>query len=274
MHTNGTDAAGSTIGIDQDDNYRFEDAYVGWSSGDMFGSLGKDFLDISIGRRQYTAGNGFLFYSQSSNGGKRGGYWLGDRHAADFMSLLTMKTHNVTLDLLYFESDDNPDSDTKCSGGTLDYSFDKWGGIGGGVYYISSDIDSRDSMTVYDIRYSLTPFATVCDNLSILKPITLEAEYVYEDADSDYDNGAGWYASIAYQFEQCPLTPTLTYRYARFEEDYDPLFYGFNDWGYWYQGEILGEYVLSNSNLNSHMVKLSVSPTDSITTNFFYITLS
>jgi uncharacterized protein YciU (UPF0263 family) len=73
--------------------------------------------------------------------------------------------------------------------------------------------------------------------------------------------------------------PSLTYRYAAFEgdnpdsgksQDFDPLFYGFYDWGYWYQGEILGEYVLSNSNLNSHMVRLSLDPLDSVHVNLFY----
>jgi len=70
-----------------------------------------------------------------------------------------------------------------------------------------------------------------------------------------------------------PGSSTLTYRYASFEatiparaksESYDPLFYGFNDWGYWYQGEVAGEYVLSNSNLLSHMIKLNVKPIESV----------
>ena len=273
MRTGNNDAAGSTNGVKQDDNTRVESAYMGWRSGDLFDSLGKDFIDVSVGRRQYVAGNGFLFYAESSNGGKRGSYWIGSRHAADFLALLTLKTGGFSADIFHLKADDNPNSDTRATGVTLDYGFDTLGGIGGGVYYITSDIDARDSMEVYDARYSLTPFAGLDaekDSFAFLKPLKFEAEYVYEDTDDGFGEGHGWYASAAYQFEKLPWQPTLTYRYASFDENYDPLFYGFNDWGYWYQGEILGEYVLSNSNLDSHMIRLSASPIESVTANFFY----
>ena len=65
----------------------------------------------------------------------------------------------------------------------------------------------------------------------------------------------------------------LTYRYAFFQgddpdtasnEDFDPLFLGFHDWGYWWQGEIAGEYFLANSNLISHLVRAQLSPSDAL----------
>jgi hypothetical protein len=71
----------------------------------------------------------------------------------------------------------------------------------------------------------------------------------------------------------------LTYRYAYFEgddpdtlanEDYDPLFPGFDDWGSWWQGEIAGEYFLSNSNLKTHMLRLHTTPTDKISTGLLF----
>ena len=55
--------------------------------------------------------------------------------------------------------------------------------------------------------------------------------------------------------------PKISYRYAFFQGDdpttavneaFDPLLPGFYDWGTWWQGEIAGEYFLSNSNLISH----------------------
>ena len=45
-------------------------------------------------------------------------------------------------------------------------------------------------------------------------------------------------------------------------EAFDPLFLGFYDWGTWWQGEIAGEYFLSNSNLKSHLVRAHVAPSD------------
>jgi hypothetical protein len=67
--------------------------------------------------------------------------------------------------------------------------------------------------------------------------------------------------------------PRLSYRYAFFEGDdpatpaneaFDPLFPGFHDWGTWWQGEIAGEYFLSNSNLISHQVRLHLTPREAV----------
>jgi len=278
-NTDGTDAAGSNVNHGKDaSDTRVEDAYIGWRSGDMFSSLGKDFLDVSFGRQQYVAGTGFLFFNESSNGKNRGAYWIGERRAAQFAGIVRMKTDRWQSDLVYLEGDDNPDSSTKVAGITLDYTFsDKLGSIGGGVYRADSDIDTRDSMKLYDARFSLTPFQAFAAP-DLLSPLRFDGEYVYED-NGDKLQAAGWYLSAAYVWDQTSWKPGLTYRYASFEGDnpnssksqnFDPLFYGFYDWGYWYQGEVLGEYVLANSNLNSHMLRLNVKPVEDVSINFFY----
>jgi hypothetical protein len=277
-NTDDIDAAGSNVGHGDDvSDFRAEDAYLGWRSGDLFSSLGKDFLDISFGRQQYVAGNGFIFYDQSGNGGNRGAFWIGRRHAANYAGIIRLKYDQLKSDLIYLEADDNPDSDTKVGGVTLDYSFNKIGSLGGGFYNVDSNIDTRDSMNLYNIRFSLNPFNAF--NVSpALKPLSLEGEYVYED-NNDQLEASGWYLSASYRWENASWRPNLTYRYASFEgdnpnsgksEDFDPLFYGFSDWGNWYQGEILGEYVLTNSNLNSHMVKVNVKPVDPLSINLFF----
>ena len=276
--TNGTDAAGSNVPYGNVTDTRVEDAFAGWRSGDLLSSLGKTFLDVSVGRQQYVAGNGFLFYSQSSNGQNRGAYWMGERQAAKFAGIVRLKTGNWKSDLIYLKADDNPNTNTKVGGITLDYAIsEEIGGVGGGFYVVDSDIETRDSMNLYDIRLSLNPFQAF-DNSPLLKPVKFEGEYVYED-NGDKLEASGWYLSGGYQWDDVLWKPALTYRYASFEgddpnsrksEDYDPLFYGFNDWGYWYQGEVLGEYVLSNSNLNSHMIKLHIKPVDAISVSLFY----
>jgi len=267
--TNEIDAAGSNIPWGNVTATRVEDAYAGWRSGDLFGELGKDFIDVSIGRQQYVAGNGFLFYNQSSNGQNRGAFWMGERQAAKFSGIVKLKSGDWKADLIYLEADDNPNTDTRLGGITLDYTFgEAIGGIGGGIYTLASDIETRDSMNVFDIRFSLFPFEAF-ESPEVLKPVKLEGEYVHED-NGDLVDDSGWYLSAGYQWAEVPWKPTLTYRYASFSEDYDPLFYGFNDWGYWYQGEVLGEYVLINQNLKSHMIKLNVKPIDSVSANLFY----
>jgi hypothetical protein len=267
--TNGVDAAGSNIPYGDVTGGRMEDVYVGWRSGGLFGDLGDDFLDISVGRQQYVVGNGFLFYNQSSNGQNRGAFWMGERQAAKFSGIVRMKTGNWKADLVYFEADDNPKTDTELGGLTLDYTFSEdIGGIGGGIYTLRSDLENRDSMNVYDIRFSLFPFEAF-DAPDVLKPVKLEGEYVYEE-NGDLVDDSGWYLSAGYQWKDLAWTPSLTYRYSSFSENYDPLFYGFNDWGYWYQGEVLGEYALVNSNLEAHMLKLNVKPIESVSVNLFY----
>ena len=73
--------------------------------------------------------------------------------------------------------------------------------------------------------------------------------------------------------------PKLSYRYAFFEGDdpatraneaFDGLFTGFHDWGSWWQGEIAGEYFVSNSNLVSHQVRLHVAPRESLGTGLIF----
>lgn len=277
-NTEDTDAAGSNVGRGKDASHTaVENAYLGWRSGDMWSNLGKDFLDVSFGRQQYVAGTGFLFYSQGGNGGNRGGYWMGDRKASEYAGVAKFTYKQLKTDLVYFKADDNPSSDTKVGGVTVDYSLGDFGGIGGGYYSVSSDIETRDSMDVYDIRYSVTPFRAF-NVADWLKPLSFEGEFVREENGNKLE-ADGWYLSGAYSFDDTPWKPTLTYRYSAFDgnnpnssknQDFDPLFYGFYDWGYWYQGEILGEYVLSNSNLKSSMVRLSADPTDAIHINLFY----
>jgi alginate export protein len=280
--TTDIDAAGSNVPYGDTNDVWAERAYVGWRSGTLWDGLGKDFLDVSVGRRQYVAGNGFLFYSESSNGGKRGGYWLGMRQAADLAGIAKIKYEDLTVDLFYLKADDqdsseDPNNNTEAGGITLDYKLGDFGGIGGGYYGVSAEDKPRDGMDIFDLRFSLTPFKGF-DSDSVLAPLTFDGEYVYQD-NGDVLEASGWYLSGQYQWDKVAWSPSLTYRYAAFEggedadgksKNYDPLFYGFYDWGYWYQGEVLGEYVLSNSNLNTSMVKASVDPTKDIHVNLFY----
>ena len=130
-------------------------------------------------------------------------------------------------------------------------------------------------MNIYDIRADLTPLK----GKEILPGLTLKGEFTYEK-NGDTQEGFGYYGELGYDFgENLPWTPYLSYRYAHFsgddpnsskDQNFDPLFYGFSDWGTWFQGEILGEYVLLNQNLNSSTVRLAVSPTEDLKLNLLY----
>jgi hypothetical protein len=72
-----------------------------------------------------------------------------------------------------------------------------------------------------------------------------------------------------------PWTPSIAYRFAYFtgdpdpgddrRQDFDPLFYeGDRAWGTWTQGEIVGNYLLFNSNQVNHMLHLAAYPTETL----------
>jgi len=271
----GLDAAGSNYGDEDVSSLRVDHAYVGWKSGNLFDSLDEDFLDISFGRQEYVVGNGFLFANQGGSGGKRAAFWIGGRDSADYAGIIKMKSGNWSGDLAYFEADDNPDSHTEVGGGNIEYNAEGVAYVGAGLYTIDSDIDARDSMLVYNARVGVNPFAFM-SGMDTLEPLHFEFEYVYEDKDDDLPenlkrSGNAWYASVGYTVESCPWKPSLMYRYASFDGDYDSMYYGATDWETWYQGEIIGEYVLLNEDLDSHTLKLTLQPLDAVTVTLAYM---
>ncbi len=82
--------------------------------------------------------------------------------------------------------------------------------------------------------------------------------------------GKGYYAQALYEFSDVAWKPTVSYRYALFNDEFNPLAYGFTDYGYWFQGEIAGNYPLYNNNLKSNMFRVNVKPIESVTVNLFY----
>ena len=123
----------------------------------------------------------------------------------------------------------------------------------------SGVLPGRDGLNVYNLRAWITPVPE--------SPLSFELEWVRE-LNGDALRSTGWTALAAWQFGG-RFKPRLSYRYAFFQGDdpatprqeaFDSLFVGFYDWGSWFQGEIAGGYILTNSNLISHRVRLDVSP--------------
>ena len=114
------------------------------------------------------------------------------------------------------------------------------------------DLPSRDGMSVYNLRAYLAPFKR-------LPGLSFEREYAQED-NGDLLSSTAWNAQAALRAEQggleAPSSPTATpssratTRRPPTNEGFDSLIPGFYDWGTWWQGEIAGEYFLSNSNLD------------------------
>ena len=267
-------AAPDLVGNDES-YFDIEDAYIGWRSGTSLEGLGENALDFTIGRTQYTLGQGMLLYDGSADGGSRGGYWTGARKAFEFAAIGRFKPGNHTFEAFYLDKDDirEADSDTKVWGANYEYAIGEDTTLGATYMKWSADQDEapqRDGLDVYNFRAYTAPFAA-------LKALSFAAEYAIEDNGDALDSTA-WNLLAAYQFDYT-WQPKLSYRYAIFEGDnpetakneaFDSLLTGFSDWGTWWQGEIAGEYFVSNSNLISHQLRLHVTPNDAISTGLIF----
>jgi hypothetical protein len=134
----------------------------------------------------------------------------------------------------------------------------------------TSKTASRDGLNGIYGYHEATPLPSLPD-------LTYTTSYVWErnSKASGLTDAVGWYAGPAYQLSTfLPWKPQLFYRYASFTgggtRNFDSLFTGLTDWGSWFQGEVLGEFVLSNSNLDSHQLRLKLQPNEVLTLNLIY----
>ncbi|EME71226.1 hypothetical protein H261_04133 [Paramagnetospirillum caucaseum] len=130
---------------------------------------------------------------------------------------------------------------------------------------------NRDGMNVFSAHVGGNP-------LPFLPDFSL-----YGNAVLEHNGNAGrkvdahaYYIEPGYQLSEVTWTPKLSYRYAHFSGDknpnddkkeaYDPFFYNAITRGYgtWFIGEIVGNYVISNSNVNIHQLTFSVNPRDDL----------
>ena len=253
-------------------SFQFEDANIGWRSGETLGRLGENAVDVTVGRVPYQLGHGMLLYDGASEGGSRGGYWTNSRKAFQFAAIGRFKPGRNTIDVFYLDRDELPESDTgsRLWGTNYEFSLNENSTIGATYmkWFAHRDVKpGRDGLNVYDFRAYVTP-------ANALEDLSVEAEYARED-NGDALSSNGWYLEGGYQLSRIAWKPRISYRYAFFEGDdvstpaneaFDPLFPGFNDWGAWWQGEIAGEYFLSNSNLKSRELRVHFTPSEAIGT--------
>jgi hypothetical protein len=262
-------------------SFQAEDLYIGWRSGETLPSLGKNAVEFTFGRAQYTLGHGFLIYDGNAEGGSRGGYWSNARKAFELAAIGHVAAGPHTAEVFYLDKDELPenDSDSRLWGANYELSVGRMSTFG--ATYIKTFADplfrpDRDGMNVFTVRAYTAPVPSAPD-------LSFEFEYALEKNGEAIDSNA-WTLLGAYELSHVAWKPTFSYRYASFagddpattvNESFDPLFLGFHDWGQWWQGEIAGEYFLSNSNLISHMVRAHLAPTDAIGTGllFFKFTL-
>jgi hypothetical protein len=257
-----------------------EDLYIGWRSGSALPSLGDNALDFTIGRSQYRLGHGFLLWDGAAEGGSRGGYWTNARKAFEFSAIGRLKPGRHTVETFYLDKDEleENDSGSRLWGTNYEYSFGPATTVGATYMKWFADAamkPGRDGLNVFNVRAYTSPLART-------PALSFEVEYASE-RNGDALNSNAFTVQGAYEFTRVTWKPKLSYRYAYFQgddpdtpanENFDPLFLGFSDWGTWWQGEIAGEYFLSNSNLKSHLIRVHATPIESVSGGLMFFKFS
>ncbi len=252
-----------------------EDLSIGWRSGKSLG-MGENALDFSVGRTRYRLGHGFLLYDGAAEGGSRGGYWTNARQAFEFAAIGRVKPGSHLFETFYLDKDelDESESGSRLAGANYEFTIGETTTLGATYMKWFADAElrpGRDGLNVFNVRAYTVPAKSAPD-------LSFEFEYASE-RNGDALTSDAWTLQGAYELSQVGWTPKLSYRYAFFEGDdpdtsrneaFDALFLGFYDWGTWWQGEIAGEYFLSNSNLVSHLVRAHLSPTDMVGTGVLF----
>jgi hypothetical protein len=258
-----------------------EDLYLGWRSGTSL-KIGDNAVDVKVGRAPFRLGHGFLLYDGASEGGSRGGYWTNARKAFEFAAIATFKPGAHKIETFYLDRDEleENDSGSRLWGANYEFRTDAEGTttLGGTYMRWLANPDKkpgRDGLNVVNLRAYTSPIPRARD-------LSFEFEYASE-RNSEALNSDAWMWQGAYEWSKVSFKPKLSYRFASFEGDdpatvtneaFDPLFLGFYDWGTWWQGEIAGEYFLSNSNLKSHQVRAHFEPNDSLSGGLMFFKFS
>jgi hypothetical protein len=252
-------------------SFQVEDLAVGIKSGQALSGLGHDALELTIGRAPYTLGHALLVGDGSVEGSTRGGYWTNARKAFAFASIARFHTGPHHVEGFYLLRDELPEDDSHTRLAGVNYEAHLTDTTTLGATYLrfwANDLaPQRRGLSVYNLRAYTAP-------LPQLQPLSFEFEYARERNPGVLDSHA-WTLQAGYQLTAFRWTPTVSYRYASFQGDnpatptseaWDPLLTGFHDWGTWWQGEIAGEYFVTNSNLLSHQVRVHLAPSKTLGT--------
>lgn len=241
------DAGGYTRSSDS--RVASEEAYAGFRAGEW---------RFTAGRQNYLVGTGFIVMDGDLDAYGDGAYWLGPRTAFRDSGILAWD-HGALQAQAFSLRTDSALGDYRLNGVNLDYDLAGQATLGAMALKVDS-LTREYSTPIRRDGMELTNLRVLKAKLPGLDALTLNGEYAIQRGSGDgvdYDARA-WYAQADYNFAEVPLTPTLGYRYTVFSGDddgsdntqksWDPLSKGFVDWSTWLIGDVMGNYVLFNSN--------------------------
>jgi len=259
-------------------SFSVDDLSIGWRSGKAWG--GENVLDLSVGRAPFNLGHGMLLWDGAAEGGSRGGYWTNARKAFEFAAIARAHRGAHTVEAFYLDKDDLPEGDTGTRLWGANYELSPGEHSTFGASYLKFYADDavkpdRDGLDVFNVRAYTAPVPKAPD-------LSFEFEYAWE-RNGDRLHADAWTLQGAYEVSNIAWKPKFSYRYAFFQgddpdtprnESFDSLLTGFYDWGTWWQGEIVGEYVAVNSNLISNLFRVHLAPTDKIGGGIMFYTFT
>ncbi|MCU1758456.1 alginate export family protein [Pseudomonas sp. 14P_8.1_Bac3] len=259
------DAGGYTRSSDHD--LAVEAFYAGVRKGDW---------TFSAGRQDFKVGTGFIVMDGNLDFFDDAAYWIGPRTAFRDSAIVRYSHDRLSAQAFSLRTDDDL-GDFRMNGLNVDYDLAGAVTLGAMAMKVNSldreaNIQNpREGMQVYNLR-------ALQGKVPGLDDLTLHGEYAVErgsGAGVDYDARA-WYAQADYAFPSFPLQPLLSYRYAYFSGDddptdtkkkaWDPLSKGYVDWGTWLIGDVVGNYLLFNSNerVSQWTMRTHLTPTVSL----------
>ncbi|MCM3882026.1 MAG: alginate export family protein [Vicinamibacterales bacterium] len=243
-------------------SFQVDDLSFGWRSGNV--------LNFEVGRTPYELAHGMLLWDGAAEGGSRGGYWTNARKAFEFATIGRVNSGHHRIEGFYLDKDELQESDsgTRLGGANYEYALGEHSTFGATYmrFFANQAVKpDRDGMNVFNLRAYTAPLPKVPD-------LSFEFEYASE-RNGDLISSNAWTLQGGYELSTVSWKPTFAYRYAFFQgddpatirnENFDALLTGMYDWGYWWQGEIVGEYIGQNSNLISNLVRAHFAPAESV----------
>ncbi|MDR0279620.1 MAG: alginate export family protein [Paucimonas sp.] len=255
------DAAGWSVGDER--TTKIENAYLGWRT---------DMVEISGGRQNVVVGDGFLISGDALNIGRglldgevnRGGaYYLTGRKAFDQTAILRWGGEQGWRgDLMWLKSDNLAQASPELGVATLEHVAEA--GTLGLTAIKVTDTDEALADILYPERKGMKLYSVRGQGNAGVSDLFLAGEHAWERKAGG--NESAWYLEAGWTFSQLPGKPVVNYRYSRFSEGYDPLFYGNGRaLGTWFQGEVASNYAGPfNSNTRVQHVGVKAAVADSV----------
>ena len=226
---------------------------------------------LSVGRQNWALNNGFLFsrFAAGANAGPNPALYLNPR--TTYQMTVLAEARSGSFELEYFDLDPAElrdfDSNTRFQGLRAGWLDDEGLDLGLAAYRVpESDSLLRNGDGSVVPREGQRTLNLRLGHSDLGNGFSALAEAAWQDSTQADMSARAWYAQAAYSAKALPWKPSLLYRYASFSGDrpetpareaFDaPLSSGLDEW---VQG-VNFKKVVTNSNLNSHRVRLNAGP--------------